>query len=235
MATLELSGMSIVFVGSFNPEVFQPSWLVEQGLLSKETANFASSATDKPLLVSANVTNFATDWFELQILRDRLVIATNDDSRKLELKDFAFGILTLLPETPVDAIGINTQAHFRADSAGAWNDFGDRFLPKDVWESILPEGPWKVRSGGLRVGMRTVVIEASRDETVSPGLVRMEVGPSALVEFGVYCAVNCHFGPPDGKSEPRESALHFSEILKDEWANAMSNSDQMIESIGASV
>jgi hypothetical protein len=187
------------------------------------------------LLVSANVTNFATDWFDLQIARDRLVIATNDDSRRLELKDFALGILTLLPETPVDAIGINTQAHFRADSVDAWNDFGDRFLPKDVWESILPEGPWKVRSGGLRVGMRTVVIEATRDETVSPGLVRMEVGPSVLVEFGIYCAVNCHFGPPSGRSEPRETALQFSEVLKDEWAKALSIGDQMIESIGGSV
>jgi hypothetical protein len=226
--------MSIVFVGSFNPEVFHPSWLFDQGFISEQAAQFAISSSETPLVMTPGFTTFATDWLQVQVRGSLMVMATSDDSRQLELKDFALGILTLLPETPVSAIGINKQVHFRAESAEAWNDFGDRFLPKEVWETVIPEGPWVVREGGLRVGLKNVTIEVSRDESVSAGQLHLQVAPSELVLYGVYCAANCHFGPPQ-IVEPRETAEHFAVILKDEWANAMRNNEYMISAIGESL
>jgi len=228
----ELSGASIVFNGSFNPASLNPTWLADQNLITQESAEYALSPDNpKPLTIIPQLTAFSTDWLSAQINPAQAIIFTDDEAREVELRDFGVGLLSLLPETPVDAMGINFNAHFRIESEEKWHAIGDRFLPKAPWEGVFPEGPWRVRDGGFRVGLRTVTAEVNRDESGPPGAVRMEVAPSLVIEpLGLFCAVNCHFELPRVAGK-RANALDFSEILEREWPLAKSMSFEMMESV----
>jgi hypothetical protein len=232
MSGKELSGASIVLNGSFNHAALNPSWLAEQNLLSGEAAEYANSPENpRPLTIVPQLTAFTTDWLTAQITPQQTVIFTDDEAREVELRDFGVGLLSLLPETPIDAMGINFNAHFRIETEVQWHLIGDRFLPKQPWEAVLPDGNWQVRSEGFRIGLRTVTVEATRGESKIPCIVRMEVAPSVIiVPLGLYCAINCHFEPTEEPGK-RGNALEFCRILEDEWPQAKSLSYKMMESV----
>jgi hypothetical protein len=53
----EIRGISIVFLGDFNPIIFQPSWFVSENLMTK-----AESDSADVQIVHADVTNFQLAW-----------------------------------------------------------------------------------------------------------------------------------------------------------------------------
>src|SRR4051812_21547632 len=174
-APVELSGIAVVCAGSFNPAIFQPDWLATKELVPPESA----AAARDGLIVTPQLAAFTADWLSIQVTADQAAFTTVDEGRDLDLRDFARSVLTVLPETPVDAVGINSDAHFRVDSEEAWHTLGDRFAPKDFWEPLFEGDTWKKRPDDKIVGLRSITVEASRDDL--SGLVRVEVGPSVRV------------------------------------------------------
>jgi hypothetical protein len=109
---------------------------------------------------------------------------------------------------------LNADAHFRVESETAWHAIGDRFLPKDFWQPIFEGDEWKRRPDGLSVGMRSITVEAWREDI--PGYVRTEVAPSVrLTPNGVYTGINAHFQltTPD----ERGNAYMAARIIEDHW------------------
>jgi hypothetical protein len=207
---IELSGVAVVAAGSFNPAIFQPRWLLEKELI---TAN-AAEAAEKQLVVSPELTAFTADWLGLQVTLQQAIFSSVEEGRELDLRDLVKGVLGLLPETPVDAIGINSDSHFRVASDADWNEIGDRFLPKDLWEPIFEGGHWRRRPSGEAVGLRTVTVEVARKEPA--GNVRVELAPSArLVPNGVYVGINSHF--QISRPEQRGNAYEAAQIIDSEW------------------
>ncbi len=172
----EIEGASIVLLGSFNPSIFQPRWLGAQGLLRAEEAENAKIA-----VVKNDIADFSTGWLHLQVLQDRLVMQTSDPRQFLPLRDFAVGILNLLPHTPTYALGLNKFAHFKMESVEAWHSIGDTLAPKRPWEGIMAGRP----------GLLSMLIEGRREASLT-GVLRVKVEPSpvAKVQYGVYIDVN---------------------------------------------
>ncbi len=81
---------------------------------------------DASLIVSSQLAAFTADWLTVQVTQDQAAFSTVEE-RELDLRDLAMAIFDLLPETPVDAIGINVGWHVRANSEADWHAFGDRF------------------------------------------------------------------------------------------------------------
>src|SRR5580700_4118396 len=73
MQTPEAEGASIVMIGSFNPAIFQPRWLGAQQLIRAEEAEDA-----KITIIQAQVADFSTEWFQLQVLQQRFTVFTTD-------------------------------------------------------------------------------------------------------------------------------------------------------------
>jgi hypothetical protein len=207
---IELSGVAVVAAGSFNPAIFQPRWLLEKELI---TAN-AAEAAEKQIVVSPELTAFTADWLGVQITLQQALFSSVEEGRELDLRDLVKGVLGLLPETPVDAIGINSDSHFRVASDADWNEIGDRFLPKDLWEPAFEGGSWRRRPTGEAVGLRTVTVEVTREAPT--GFVRVELAPSLRVApNGVYVAINSHF--QISSLEHRGKAYEAAQIIDDEW------------------
>ena len=159
------------------------------------------------------------DWLSVQVTQEQAVFSTVEEGRQYDLRDFAAGLFTLLPETPIDANGINADTHFRLESETVWHQFGDRFLPKEFWEPLFTEDHWKQRSDGKRVGMRSMTVEVNRQDS-SPGYVRTELGPSVRVTpNGIFAGINCHYQLTTSVDK-RKNAMEARRVLLDEWETA---------------
>ena len=216
----ELSGVTIVGAGSFNPAIIHPTWLREKGLIP---ANLAEDALEnhqsQPTISTPQLSTFVADWLAVQVTQEQAVFSTVEEGRQDELRDIARGIFELLPETPVDAIGINSDTHFRLESEQVWHEFGDKFLPKDFWEPLFSEGDWLARPDGQHVGLRSMTIEVTRGDSGPPGFVRTELGPSVrITPNGIYAGINCHYQL--SRATDRSTASKAGQALLDQWQPA---------------
>lgn len=210
--SVELGGISVVAAGAFNPAIFHPSWFAKRSLLAD---NSVDDATTKEFVAARELAAFTADWLTVQVTLEQAVFSTVEEGRELDLRDLAKGVLDLLPETPVSAIGINSDGHFRVESEDAWHSFGDRFLPKDFWQPLFDGEHWKRRSDGRSVGMRSLTVEANREDI--PAYVRTEVAPSVrLVPHGIYAGVNAHFQLTTSEADTG-NGYRAARVVEEHW------------------
>jgi hypothetical protein len=179
----EIQSVSVVWLGDFNPKIFQPAWSAAEGLIRKQEAEEANVEIIHPEVVS-----FALEWLTLQVTRERFFASTSQEPYYEVVRDLVLGTFRLLRHTPVHKMGINTDMHFRMGSEEAWHAFGHRLAPKDLWQGIL-ENP----------GMRSLTMEGRRPDGCK-GYIRVKVEPSVRVHPGVYVNVNDHYEEADPKS-----------------------------------
>jgi hypothetical protein len=222
---IELSGISVVAAGAFNPAIFHPSWFAAKGLLPESAV---LDAQENEFVWVRELATFSADWLSLQVSLEQASLATAEEGREADLRDLAINVFDILPETPVNAVGLNADAHFRVGSEEEWHAIGDRFLPKDFWEPLFQDDAWRKRDTGETVGLRSMTVEATRKEI--PGHVRTEVAPSVRLEpHGVYVGVNAHF-QLTSEEEPG-NGYRVARVLDEHWDDTRSLERQLIERI----
>jgi hypothetical protein len=162
---------------------------------------------------------FTGGWLSVQVTNEQAVFSTVEEARALELRDLAKNVFELLPHTPINALGINTDSHFRVPSEDAWHEIGDIFLPKEEWEPLFSlEGQeWLTRTGDRVVGMRSMIVEAWRPNRRD--YVRVEVAPSVrITPNGVFLGINSHFQLSHG--EERGTGLGAAQVVAEQWDGA---------------
>ena len=217
----EVSGVSVVLVGSFNPAIFTPAWFGLQGLLARATVDNAELELAHP-----GLTQFVADWLRLSVRPDRLVAETAQDPaiRIADLAGRTFG--EFLPHTPLTALGINRDVHFRVKDAAARDRIGRRLAPTGPWgdwgKELEPDG----RHGGMisltmrqhRIGGRP-----SGDE------INVTVEPSArLGDLGVYVRVNDHYTARQNGSGGGSDLI---ERLSGDFENSIKRSEGLIDQV----
>ena len=80
--TIEIEGMSIVLLGSFNPQIFQPAWFAAEGLVRKEEAEAAKIEIIHPQIIS-----FSMEWLLLQVTQERFAASTTHSPSYEPLRD----------------------------------------------------------------------------------------------------------------------------------------------------
>lgn len=211
MRTPENEGASIVMIGSFNPSIFQPRWLGAQQLIRPEEAENAKITT-----IQAEVADFSTEWFQLQVLQTRLAILSPDPRQYGPLRDLVAGMFAILPHTPITAVGFNRTFHFKIPSVEAWHEIGHTLAPKGPWGTIMKEP-----------GLRSMLMEGRRERGMR-SIVRIKVEPSIMVSPGLFVDFNEEFKPPsDGQSEATvgigtiEGAQWVPDCLAEHWEATM--------------
>jgi hypothetical protein len=209
---LELSGITVVGVGPFNPAIFQPRWFADNELLADTDAEDAQDQ----LVVTPQLTVFTGGWLSVQVTREQAVFATVEDARELELRDLVKNVFELLPHTPVSAVGINADNHFRVDSEDAWHELGDVVLPKDRWDPLFvgDDQEWLTRSGDKVSGLRSMTVESWRPNRRD--YVRVQVEPSTrITPNGVYAGINAHYQLT--YDEEVGDALKGASVVAEKW------------------
>ena len=99
-------------------------------------------------LIPPEVAIMRIEWLQLNVVRDRFQVGTQHAPYFEPLRDLVVGIFSLLRHTPVFALGINREFHFRLDSEAQLHVLGDRLAPKHDWGLLPKPGmrslSWKV-------------------------------------------------------------------------------------------
>jgi hypothetical protein len=181
MPTAETEGAAIVLVGSFNPAIFQPQWLVSQNLVTKQEADHADIKIIQP-----EVTDFSTQWFQLQVLANRFLVQSSDPREYSPLRDLAAGMFTVLSHTPTTALGITRNYHYRMPSIEKWHALGHLLAPKESWIPIVDQP-----------GLRSMVMQGQRPQADSRATLFIKCEPSVKVEYGIFIEVHEEHKPLD--------------------------------------
>lgn len=221
---LEIEGVFIVALGSFNPAIFQPYWFAGNNLIPSEEA-----AASKVEIVHRNATIFSTEWFSLQVTEVNFTLESYDPTKLLPLRDLALNTFRILEHTPLTAVGLNKVQHFLAPSEEAWHEFGHMLAPKPPWNGIL-----------INPGTRLLIIEGIRKGCDATYLqIRVEPSPRLHPRHGVAVSVNQHYdlmilcaerrGDTPGQPQSSQSASsaevpppaarmkYFLDILETSW------------------
>lgn len=169
---------NIVIVGSLNPMIFNPDWLIRHDLLPKVVMDEA-----KIEIIHRDIAKFSMDWLNIEVFQNRFVARTNDASYFLPLRDLVVSIFSILNETPAKQLGMNMNFDLSLPDEESWHKLGDVLAPKEIWNKVLPE----------RVGLLFLKVESPRDDDL-PGNINVTFGPSPIKEIknGVHFNINNH-------------------------------------------
>ena len=81
-----IQGMSIVFLGDFNPKIFQPAWFAQENLIRAQEAEAADIKIINPEIVI-----FEFEWLSVQITRDRCIFGTTQEAYYEIVRDLCLG------------------------------------------------------------------------------------------------------------------------------------------------
>lgn len=171
----EVDGQALVLLGDFNPAIFQPSWLAGHGLIRQEESDNADIAIIRP-----EISQFTVGSIKLLAQPNRFQLETLAIEDGPALRDLALSVFRILEHTPLKALGINRDMHFKIESEELWHAVGHRIVPKEIWNDLL-DGP----------GTRSVTVESSRPRT--EGRLTIKVEPSKETHPGVYIGTNLHY------------------------------------------
>ena len=219
----EISSVSVVLLGKFNPAIFTPAWFALHDLLPK---NAADNATLQ--IAHEQVTEFSTDWLRLQVTVERFLVATSQ-APYIRLRDLVARIFREhLYHTPINALGINRDVHFRVSSFAARDRIGKMLAPVKPW------GDWGHDLGldGEQGGMTSLrMTRVDPEGRPKGGRINVTVEPSNRIgqgRFGVYVKVNDHYAIDDTSPGAGQRLIR---LFEDNFDTSLSRCDGIIDHI----
>jgi hypothetical protein len=220
----EISGVSIVLRGSFNPSIFQPFWMARQGLITDEAAAAANVSVIHP-----EISNFAIEpEFILQVQTDRFAInrATAPLVQVADLCSRIFG--DILPHTPISTMGINRSVHFSVGSPQERDRIGMMIAPRGPWgfwgEELGSDDPYT--SGGLQ----SMIMINKKVGNREAGWIQAKIEPSQSIakgESGIFMEINDHYAFKNTAND----AVAMMTILQNRFDASIAYSDKIIDQI----
>jgi hypothetical protein len=219
----EISAASVVLLGEFTPQIFQPHWFVKHGLLPDEAAENAEISVINPYICAFGIETF----FTLHVEREGFTTARSVAPLIL-MSDVVVRLFgDLLPHTPIRAMGINRLVHFDAGTAEKRDRIGDLLAPKAPW------GQWgkKLSSGdpNKHGGMLSLTMVQFDLSDRAKGSILAKIEPSTKIgsgKTGIFMEINDHYQTDNDKDA--EQAV---KILQERFDDSLRNSDTIINQI----
>ncbi len=227
MYTIEpdLSELSIVLIGNFNPTIFQPSWLARHGLITDGAAQSAAIAVIHPDITAFSIESL----FTLQVERERLTLGRAAIPWVYGSDLIAKIFRDLLSHTPLSKLGINVLVHFDAGSQAKRDEIGEMLAPRAPW------GEWgaRVSSGeGVKHGGLQSLTLIQKNVTDRPGgWIQAKIEPSVRIrggQSGIFMEINDHYEVYGTESEDAQAIVA---ILQDRYDSSIKNSAKIIDKI----
>lgn len=219
-------GASVVALGNFNPPIISPDWLERHDLIGRDDADVARQSPT--FLISHQVSQFETQWCSVQVVPNQFS-ATSKSALTEQIKDLVASIFTLLPQTPIDAIGLNFFGHFKMVNEEDYHKIGDCFAPKEIWNSIFPAD--RFNTGLQDLQMRVQPFKRG-DLPQSNDHKSITLQPSAQIRGGVYLQLNDNrdltkSAALDGKTAAERAAV----IVDQEWNQTREQAENVFDEL----
>ena len=202
--TIESEEASITFIGSFNPAIIHPEWLLRHKLISKDDNKGAEIE-----IVHPEISRFTLEWLDVDISRRKIIIRTNDPSKYSPLRDLMISIFKILEHTPIKQLGMNLIVTYEIDTEENWHKIGDNLAPKEIWEESLPK----------RVGLGALTVESPRIDELD-GKISVSISSLRQEFFGIIVNTNNHV-ELIVTQEDKEKIYDAPIILTNYWDSAL--------------
>ena len=221
----EISGVSAVLLGKFNPAMLTPAWLAYHGVFTKQQAKAVEQQITLP-----DFSSFISEALSLQATQERIMVEVAT-APYVRIQDFLLQIFKeQLANAPVDAFVIIRNVHFLAPSS----EHGDA-----LGRQLAPLGPWEKSAGiidfsGKQSGMASLQMRQSPiDGRPSQDHINVCIEPSVKVGHrhqGVYVGVNDYYSIGDirGDTSPGEYLIN---LLESRFEPSIDHSDQIVDYI----
>jgi hypothetical protein len=228
--------VSIVMLGHFNPAILQPSWLALHKLIGEAEANSASVGA-----IFAEIAQYEIpERFSLGVSLEKFA-ATSRSPQPETIKDLVISVFgSLLPHTPVSAVGINLSVHFDTGSPSRRDKVGLALAPLNPW------GQWQqyLRPAGVPAdgsqsigGMQSLTMRQTQRHDGKRGHILAKIEPSTVVPLtGIYMEINDHYTiavpTTQGGARPTNGAA-ASQLVEERWEASMKFSEHIVDQIMA--
>ena len=196
---------TIVLLGSFNPGIFHPAWFEKHGLLPQSETSDA-----KIEVVSNDVAIFTMSWVRIEVIGDRFVFRTIDESKFGPLRDLVVAVFQLLEFTPIKQMGMNREVKYQMPNVETWHSIGHTLAPKEHWLNYV-KSP----------GMKSLSIEAERDDA-RKGILNITVSSVSSPPFSVVTAINDHV-----ELDENSTAADVNLIIMQDWEKSLNRAEKI--------
>lgn len=218
----ELSGISVVMLGNFNPPIFNPDWLARKEIIGPEVASDA-----KIEVIHREMSAFRVGSTAVRVLPDRFTAEINVPPL-ISVRDFVLNIFNSLPETPINRMGINFSVHFPVDGFEKRDAVGVALAPPDQWgewaqdiagKTAYDDPDFKKKHGGMR---SLSMMQRDLDDREN-GHIVAKVEPSLKIGCGIFVEVNDHYETDSADPEATDRMLRHLEqnweksVIRSEW------------------
>lgn len=201
---------SIVLVGDFFPLLLTPAWFIRNKLLPNEdAANIETSISIK------EITKFSLAAISVEVQESKLVLKSSEEHFDYLIKDLCEGVLSLLPEVKITAVGLNRVLDIECSTLEFWHFLGDSLVPKSLWNDAIPESP--------KVGLTSLQLQAGR-QTPDEGLLNFNVSWLNAPKL-LHFSMNNHF------ADDSDAELDASLILNSFWNRASEDFERIFSGV----
>jgi hypothetical protein len=186
---------SIVLLGNFNPAIFHPEWFERFKILPSQEIQWAEGNKPKiselqskggkirmeevpPILVRPDRAILMFPSLKIDVKPGKYECITEQRKDFSTLKDVTVKILTILPHTPVDWLGINFHGHWKFNRDA-----------KEILKSLFAKNNEEVFKNAMGVDYRVEgkIISDRRKAKITIGF-----APSDKIEAGLFFNANFH-------------------------------------------
>lgn len=218
MEFVEEQGAAIVATGSFNPAIFQPSWLAKEGIITADEEESAKLDVIHPEIARFQIPALK---FDVQAERFSMHAVAEPFVRAADMFFMIFG--ERLSHCPIESVGINYWAHIRLRDWAQRQRLGRALAPIDPWGEFgqLMNADEKDSAGGFStLTMRVPFLDNGKE-----GSINVALQPSNRVpdDVGVFIHVNHHF------SEDAAGASGFPELVAEKFDASILRARKLVD------
>lgn len=126
---------SLVLLGNFNPSIFNPYWLSEEGCIKK-----TEEKTAKINITHPQISDFSVgEWLHISVTPDRFQANLLDNSYLDIFFDLVISIFDKLLYTPLTQMGINNTYEYSFSDIDGKNKLLKLLAPSNIWQQIKNE------------------------------------------------------------------------------------------------
>ncbi len=210
---------SIVILGRWNPAIFHPSWFEKNNLIKASEADAAIKGLE---VITGEFSRFRLPWVEISITRERLAFNCLVPEHFKQVSELAVGVLTLLRETPLRALGINKSRHVSVGNAENWHHFGHTVAPKEVFTDVL------FKKDEEKPGLMALKIRTKRENFDYQDLT---IEPSNKYPVSLHFSFNDHFQLNNKEEDSNEFSPKAIEIIESQAVRVIEADSNIIQQL----
>lgn len=201
----KMSAFSIVLIGSFSPERYQPYWFKHYGIFNDEEIR-AIEQNGGNTIVTSELTSFEGDTFSFKIERNRMTLIAKHEPFELLIDVFA-KMQEKLGSVIIERFGMNFSFHIGLETAENMKKFGDAIAPKDCWTVFLQDkADDEENSSGL--------VSMTMRKVTEYGCINTKIETSNNFKNAVFFDYNFHY---EGNADNPFDIMDVKELIDDNF------------------